>query len=146
VTGSHRIIDFLNQASAGATAEEVARLKPRHDPSPPKVPGRGAHGRVARTWQPQYRELHWHGEGARWSGRSAPRQRAVCAALVERRGQRLLVVEIEGVKHREARAALTEALRWADLSDILIVDRIPVDGRHNAKVDYPALRKMVERT
>lgn len=67
-------------------------------------------------------------------------------ALVERRGQRLLVVEIGGpgdAAPRETRAALLDALQWAALSDVVIVKRIPVDRRHNAKVDYPALRKMV---
>jgi acyl-CoA synthetase (AMP-forming)/AMP-acid ligase II len=65
------------------------------------------------------------------------------AALVERRGQRLLAVETDGVAPQATRAALTEALRWAALSDVVIVGRIPVDRRHNAKVDYPALRRMV---
>jgi acyl-CoA synthetase (AMP-forming)/AMP-acid ligase II len=68
------------------------------------------------------------------------------AALVARRGQRLLVVETDGVAPWATRAALTEALRWAALSDVLIVDRIPVDRRHNAKVDYPALRRMMHST
>jgi acyl-CoA synthetase (AMP-forming)/AMP-acid ligase II len=67
------------------------------------------------------------------------------AALVERRGQRLLVAELDDVAPRETRAALIAALRWALLSDVLIVGHIPVDRRHNAKVDYPALRRMLQR-
>lgn len=66
-------------------------------------------------------------------------------ALVERRGQRLLVAELNDVAPRETRAALLDALRWAALNDVLIVSRIPVDRRHNAKVDYPTLHKMVHR-
>ena len=34
-------------------------------------------------------------------------------------------------------------LAWARLADVLAVRRIPVDRRHNAKVDYPALRRML---
>jgi hypothetical protein len=34
-------------------------------------------------------------------------------------------------------------LAWARLSDIRIVGRVPVDRRHNAKVDYPALVRML---
>ena len=40
---------------------------------------------------------------------------------------------------------LKHDLAWAGVERILLVDRIPCDRRHNAKVDYPALRRLVER-
>jgi hypothetical protein len=36
-------------------------------------------------------------------------------------------------------------LAWAHLAGVQIVDRVPVDTRHNAKVDYPALRELLAR-
>ncbi|MDO4245718.1 MAG: hypothetical protein Q4C89_06830 [Deinococcus sp.] len=38
--------------------------------------------------------------------------------------------------------ALAEALAWARLQDIREVAEIPLDRRHNAKVDYVRLQKM----
>jgi hypothetical protein len=32
-------------------------------------------------------------------------------------------------------------LAWAQLDVIKVLDKIPVDKRHNAKIDYPMLRK-----
>jgi acyl-CoA synthetase (AMP-forming)/AMP-acid ligase II len=73
------------------------------------------------------------------------------SALVRHHGRRLLVVEprADGGGMRAApaagdlRAALMERLAWARLSDVRIVGRVPVDRRHNAKVDYPALARML---
>jgi acyl-CoA synthetase (AMP-forming)/AMP-acid ligase II len=73
------------------------------------------------------------------------------SAFVSHRGRRLLVVEprADGAGSRAAltpadlRAALMERLAWARLSDVRIVGRVPVDRRHNAKVDYPALARML---
>src|SRR5215468_5171169 len=41
-TDSQRIIEFLKQVIAGLRPEDLARLQPRHDPAPPKVPGGSA--------------------------------------------------------------------------------------------------------
>src|SRR6266508_1008975 len=38
-TDSQRIIEFLKQVVADRRPEDLARLRPRHDPAPPKVPG-----------------------------------------------------------------------------------------------------------
>jgi acyl-CoA synthetase (AMP-forming)/AMP-acid ligase II len=73
------------------------------------------------------------------------------SAFVSHRGRRLLVVEArdDGAGARvvpapaDLRAALMERLAWARLSDVRIVGRVPVDRRHNAKVDYPALARML---
>jgi hydroxymethylglutaryl-CoA reductase (NADPH) len=41
-TDSQRIISFLKQVIAHYRPEDLARLRPRHDPSPPRVPGGSA--------------------------------------------------------------------------------------------------------
>ena len=62
------------------------------------------------------------------------------AALIALQAKRVLVLELE--KGNEAALSeLRASLAWAALDDIRVIDRIPVDKRHNAKVDYPALRK-----
>ena len=38
-----------------------------------------------------------------------------------------------------------QALRWANLDAVQILPSLPVDRRHNAKIDYPALRRLLER-
>ena len=64
-------------------------------------------------------------------------------AFVSHQGRRVLVVELNGSREGMARVALNGRLQWAHLDQVLILDRIPVDGRHNAKVDYPALMNIV---
>ena len=56
----------------------------------------------------------------------------------------MLAAQIEG-DAMAVRAALLERLAWARLDGVILVDRIPVDRRHNAKVDYPALMRLLER-
>jgi acyl-CoA synthetase (AMP-forming)/AMP-acid ligase II len=61
-------------------------------------------------------------------------------------GRRALVVEPAAVGAAAADwSQLKQDLAWAGIERILIADRIPCDRRHNAKVDYPALRRLVER-
>jgi len=71
-------------------------------------------------------------------------QGLVRSAFVLRHGGRLLVVETTG-NTNEVRANLLRHLDWAEVAQIIFVPRIPVDGRHNAKVDYPALLRMLDR-
>ena len=65
------------------------------------------------------------------------------SAFVSHRGRRLLVVEAATKAAGDLRRVLLQRLAWARLADVRIVARVPVDRRHNAKVDYPALRRMV---
>jgi olefin beta-lactone synthetase len=65
------------------------------------------------------------------------------AALAEVRGRRLLVLQTSG----DAATVCTNAreqLSWAKFDEVRPVSRIPLDKRHNAKIDYPALRRMLE--
>jgi hypothetical protein len=65
-------------------------------------------------------------------------------AFVMHRGRRVLVAEIDGDAAAIARE-LMDRLAWARLADVAVVPRIPVDRRHNAKVEYPALLRLLDR-
>jgi acyl-CoA synthetase (AMP-forming)/AMP-acid ligase II len=67
------------------------------------------------------------------------------SAFLLHRRQRVLVVELQENAPATTRETLLSRLAWARLADVRIVPAIPVDKRHNAKVDYPALLKMLER-
>lgn len=75
---------------------------------------------------------------------SALRGIARCAFLA-RDGRRLLVVEAAPHVAPPTAEAIVQALAWAHIDDVVIMDRIPVDRRHNAKVDYPTLRAALAR-
>jgi hypothetical protein len=61
------------------------------------------------------------------------------AALVAENGRRLLVIEAAAIPG----GGFRESLTWAQLDEIRPMPRLPVDKRHNAKIDYPALREML---
>jgi acyl-CoA synthetase (AMP-forming)/AMP-acid ligase II len=66
------------------------------------------------------------------------------AALIARNNERVLVLETSG---REFRTELVRTARCiADnaIDRIITVRRIPVDSRHDAKIDYPALERLLD--
>jgi len=63
------------------------------------------------------------------------------AALVAEEGRRLLVIECSGMSGTDIAAGL----EWAQIDEIRSLPRLPVDRRHNAKIDYPALRALLRR-
>ena len=65
-------------------------------------------------------------------------------AFVAYHGQRVLLVEFNRPIDAARLTGLQESLSWAGINKIRIVEKIPVDKRHNAKIDYPALRRMVD--
>jgi acyl-CoA synthetase (AMP-forming)/AMP-acid ligase II len=69
------------------------------------------------------------------------------SAFTACRGRRVLVVETDpaAATPETVEALLRRELRWAVLDDVVVVGRIPVDARHNAKVDYPALNRLLRR-
>ena len=67
------------------------------------------------------------------------------SALVSLRGRRVLVVELERTAG-DVRAALLARLAWAFIADVLVVASLPLDRRHNAKIDYPALKALIDRS
>jgi acyl-CoA synthetase (AMP-forming)/AMP-acid ligase II len=74
---------------------------------------------------------------------SAVRRSAVATA----NGRALLAVELSPAARPEMDLPrIKEAIGWSGLlEEIVQVPVIPVDRRHNAKVDYPALEKMLDR-
>ncbi len=65
-------------------------------------------------------------------------------ALVEHQG-RVVLVACLGPGRRGAASVLLERLATLGVQQVLPVRHIPLDRRHNAKVDYPALRRMLGR-
>ena len=65
------------------------------------------------------------------------------AALMQQQGKRLLVIECISRREELDKRTLRNILGWAELDEIQIIGQIPVDKRHNAKVDYPALKQRI---
>jgi acyl-CoA synthetase (AMP-forming)/AMP-acid ligase II len=65
------------------------------------------------------------------------------SALLSHEGRRLLVVELTTGGKRFDAEGVRAMLAWARIDEILPLPRIPVDKRHNAKIDYPKLRQLV---
>jgi olefin beta-lactone synthetase len=64
------------------------------------------------------------------------------AAVVSRQEKRVLFVQ-EKKGLRVSTDAVRLALSWAQLDKVRVLDEIPLDQRHNAKVDYGSLAKIV---
>jgi acyl-CoA synthetase (AMP-forming)/AMP-acid ligase II len=67
------------------------------------------------------------------------------AAAVGHRGRRVLAVEYYDGRGAIDPAALKETLAWAGVDEVRVCRTIPVDGRHNAKIDYPRLYALLDR-
>jgi acyl-CoA synthetase (AMP-forming)/AMP-acid ligase II len=61
------------------------------------------------------------------------------SALVGHAGKRVLVVEPLRGAPRDLERHVRRRLAFAEIDRVLVMDKIPVDRRHNAKIDYPAL-------
>ena len=66
------------------------------------------------------------------------------AAVVGLRGERVLAVELRRRSQVPDLASLLKSLTFAGVDSVRIVRRLPVDRRHNSKVDYAALRTQLE--
>ena len=65
-------------------------------------------------------------------------KRIAWSAFMEHRGKRLLVIQLED---KESSVSLEElSLPQGLVEAIVFIDRIPLDKRHNAKIDYRALK------
>ncbi len=65
-------------------------------------------------------------------------------ALLNVRGKRWLVLEPKEKNAPFPLKAVEEDLDWADIEMFQILSRIPVDKRHNVKIDYPSLKKILQ--
>jgi len=66
-------------------------------------------------------------------------------ALVWHQGRRVLLVEWEPQSAAKDLASLKRSLHWATIDEFRSCRQIPLDRRHNAKVDYPALYRLLEK-
>ena len=67
------------------------------------------------------------------------------SACVAHKNHRTLAVELKHPEGSKDRAALKAKLSWAAIDRIEVLKRIPVDPRHNAKIDYPALNALLKK-
>jgi len=63
------------------------------------------------------------------------------AALAAIDGRRVLAIETE---ERLSADVILRSLSWTNLDQVIFLDRIPVDKRHNAKIDYVALNRKLQ--
>jgi olefin beta-lactone synthetase len=68
------------------------------------------------------------------------------AALVAHRGKRILAVEFHDGHTPADLDAVRAAIAWTHLDEVRQFKRIPVDKRHNAKIDYPSLYRLLEKS
>jgi acyl-coenzyme A synthetase/AMP-(fatty) acid ligase len=66
------------------------------------------------------------------------------SALVQHEGKRVLIVQPAPGAPTDVEKHVRSALEWAKLDQVRLMRRIPMDKRHNAKVDYPALREAMK--
>jgi olefin beta-lactone synthetase len=65
------------------------------------------------------------------------------AAAVAHNGRRLLAIELDHRSSPDVATAVDRALQWAQIDSVKILPKIPLDKRHNSKVNYPELRKLL---
>ncbi len=65
------------------------------------------------------------------------------AACVAWEGERTLLVVPKRESTEDERRALCEGLEWVRLMHVMEVTHIPLDRRHNAKVEYPRLKELL---
>ena len=63
------------------------------------------------------------------------------AAFLPQSGRRLLIVE--GAADPESKERLRSETAWARVDEVRFIKRMPVDKRHNSKIDYPKLREII---
>lgn len=67
------------------------------------------------------------------------------AAVVAHRDRRILAIEYYDSRLIADLTQLRQALKWTELDEVRLCQSIPVDARHNAKIDYPKLKVMLDR-
>lgn len=63
------------------------------------------------------------------------------SALISHNSRRVLLVEMETEPQRSLLDKLYRLLKWAHIDEVKVCQTIPVDRRHNAKIDYNKLRE-----
>jgi hypothetical protein len=60
-------------------------------------------------------------------------------------GRRVLVYEAPAGESARAESELARRMAFADLDRMVRMDHLPLDRRHQAKIDYPALFRRLRR-
>lgn len=68
------------------------------------------------------------------------------SALVSLNGRRILAVEFDPHPPHHDLTSVKAALARVPIDEVQLYKRIPMDKRHNAKIDYPALSALVTRS
>lgn len=66
------------------------------------------------------------------------------AAMVNHHGRIMLLLEREDPALELNVETLSQSLQWSGIDDYRVLTEIPVDRRHNAKVDYVALTQLLD--
>jgi hypothetical protein len=65
---------------------------------------------------------------------------------VDRGGRRVLAMQLRATRDPGADLrVIRESLAWAGVDSFRVYRRLPVDHRHNAKIDYSALGQLLDR-
>lgn len=75
---------------------------------------------------------------------ASPAVRHSAAAAL--RSRRILALEFADHAQSPVIAAIRQTVAWANLDTIRVYKHPPMDRRHNAKIDYPALRRLLEKS
>jgi acyl-CoA synthetase (AMP-forming)/AMP-acid ligase II len=65
------------------------------------------------------------------------------AAAISDNGRRILAVQLYHRGTTEDLVRLKQAFAWAGIDEVQVYESLPVDKRHNAKIDYPTLSRIV---
>jgi len=68
----------------------------------------------------------------------------VRAAFTRINDKRVVAVQPRWRPAKDLARKILEQLEWAHIDEVLFVSKIPVDSRHNAKIDYPALNGLLQ--
>jgi olefin beta-lactone synthetase len=66
------------------------------------------------------------------------------AAVLAYHGRRILLVQWRDPSERVDPTEIRKSVAWAKLDAVIAVPEIPVDKRHNAKVDYRAAQRLLD--
>lgn len=72
------------------------------------------------------------------------RSDVVHSALVRRNDRTVLVLQLAFPRHDADTEEICRSLDWIDIDDIALIAKMPLDRRHNAKTDYPALLRLLD--
>jgi acyl-CoA synthetase (AMP-forming)/AMP-acid ligase II len=140
VSGRHVLPGYLNAESHAETKFEVEGVRWHRTGDLGYLDGRGRLwllGRCSAKVQDQRGTLYPF--AVECAAMQNPAIHRAALAVVD--GRRVLVIE---TKERLTADAVLRSLSWMNLDQVVFLDRVPVDKRHNAKIDYVALNRKLQ--